>query len=72
MKLNPWKRKIKGTRLKKLTPNKLLTRLSKLLAQIKARNCSYKLRNEVRQILYILCQHNKVPKKIYSYLIKSL
>ena len=72
MKLNPWKRKMKETKLKKLTSNKLLTRLSILLAQIKAGNYWYKLRNEIRQILFILYQHNKVTKNIYSYLIKSL
>ena len=37
-KSNPLKRKIAGTGLKILTPNKLLTRLPILLAQIKARN----------------------------------
>ena len=41
----------KGKILKKLTPNKLLTRLPILVAQIKARNNSYELKNEIRQIL---------------------
>ena len=36
VKLNPWKRKNKVTGLDVLTPNKLLTRLPILLAQIKA------------------------------------
>ena len=38
-----------GNRLKILTPNKLLTRLTILLARIKAGNNSYKLKNEIRQ-----------------------
>ena len=42
-----------------ITPNKLLTRLSVLLAQIKARKNSYKL-------------NNKITKKVYNNLIKSL
>ena len=46
-----------------LTPNKLLARLPILLAQIKARNNSYKFKNEIRQILYLLYQHNKITKK---------
>ena len=46
-----------------LTLNKLLTRLQILLAQIKAGNNSYKLKNEIRQILYLLYQHNKSLKK---------
>ena len=52
-----------GTGLKILTPNKLLATLPILLAQIKAGNNSYKLKNEIRQILYLLYQHNK-PKKL--------
>ena len=55
-----------------LTPNKLLTRLSVLLAQTKAGNNSYKLKNEIRQILYLLFHHNKITKKLYNTLIKSL
>ena len=46
-----------------LTPNKLLTRLSVLLAQIKARKKSCKLKNEIRQILWYLYHHNKITKK---------
>ena len=38
-------------RLKILTPNKLLTRLPILLARIKARNNSWKFKNEIKQIL---------------------
>ena len=49
--------------MKILTPNKLLTRLPILLAQIKARNNSYKLKNEITQILYYLYHHNKITKK---------
>ena len=48
-----------GTGLKISTPNKLVTRLPILLTQIKARNNSKKLENEIRQILYLLYQHNK-------------
>ena len=52
-----------GKRLKILTPKKFLTRLPVLLAQIKARNNSYKLKSEFKQILYLLYQQNKVTKK---------
>ena len=55
-----------------LTPNKLLSRLPILLAQIKAGNNPKKLNSEIRQILYLLYQHNKITKKVYSNLIKSL
>ena len=58
--------------LKILSPNKLLTRLPILLAQTKAENISYKLKNEIIQILYLLYQHNKINKKVYNNLIKSL
>ena len=61
-----------GKELKNLTPNKLLTRLPILLAQIKAANNSYKLKNEIRQILlYLLYQRNKITKKVYNNVIKS-
>ena len=43
-----------GIGLKISTPNKLLNRLPILLAQIKAGNNSCKLKNEIRQILYLL------------------
>ena len=43
-----------GKQLEILIPNKLLTRLPILLEQIKARNNSYKLKNEIRQLLYLL------------------
>ena len=56
----------------KITPNKLLIRLPILLAQIKAGNNSYNSKNEIRRILYLLYQHNKISKKVYNNLIKSL
>ena len=43
-----------GTGIKILTQNKVLTRHPVLVAQIKAENDSYKLKNEFRQILYLL------------------
>ena len=40
--------------LKILTPSKMLDRLPISLAQLKARNNSEKLKNEIRQLLYSL------------------
>ena len=60
-----------GKGLKILTPNKLLTRLTIILAQINAGNNSNKLKNEFRQILSLF-QHNNIPNKAYNNLIKSL
>ena len=54
------------------TPNKLLARLPKLLAQITAGNKLYKLKTEIGQILYLLYKHKKITTKIYNNLIKSL
>ena len=45
-----------------LTPNKLLARLSVLLAQVKAGNNSNQLRNEIRQVLYYCINMIKSPK----------
>ena len=61
-----------GKGLKIITPNKLLTRLPILLALIKAGNNSYKFKNEVRQMLYLLYSHNKITRKVYKNLIQSL
>ena len=59
-----------GKGLKILTPNKLLTRFPILLAQIKAGNNSYELKNETRQILHLLYQHNKITKKVCNNSVK--
>ena len=63
LKSNPPQRKNEETGLKILTPNKLLTRFPILLAQINAGNNSYKLKNEIKQILYHFYQPNKITKK---------
>ena len=41
------------------------------LAEIKAGKNSYKLKDEIRQILYLLYKHNKITQKVYNNLIKS-
>ena len=51
-------KEVKG--LKILTPNKLLTRFPILLAQIKAGNNSYELKNKISQIIDLFYQHNKI------------
>ena len=61
-----------GKWLKIITPNKLLTRLPILLAQIKAGNSSYKVKNKIRQIICPLYQDKKITKNRYNILIKSL
>ena len=57
-------------KLKILTPQQLLTRPPTLLAQAKAGNNSYKSKNEIRQILYLLYQHYKITEKVYNNLMK--
>ena len=57
-------------KLKILTPKQLLTRPPTLLAQAKAGNNSYKSKNEIRQILYLLYQHYKITEKVYNNLMK--
>ena len=48
--------------IKILTPNKLLTRLPISPAQTKVGNNSNKLKNEIKHIMYLLHQHNKIAK----------
>ena len=54
-----------------LTPNKLIIRLPILLAQRTWKHL-IQIKNEIRQIIYLLYQHNKITKKVYNNLIKSL
>ena len=50
------------TKIKILTPNKLLARLPTLLAQIKYGYNSQKLENIIMQMLHLLYQHKKSNK----------
>ena len=60
------KRQKTGTGIKTVTPNKLSMRLPLLSSQTKAVNNSHKLKNKIRQIVYLF------TKKLYNNLIKSL
>ena len=46
--------KQRGSGLKTLTPNQMLSRLPLSLAQLKTRNNSEKLKNKIRQLLHSL------------------
>ena len=49
-----------------------LNRLPILLAQIQAGNNLIKLKNETRQILYLLYRSKALTKTVYNKLIKSI
>ena len=61
-----------GQGLKTLTPEQMLIRLPISLAQLKARNNSEKLKNEIRQLLYFLYHSKKLSKTIYKHLISII
>ena len=61
-----------GKGLKILTNKQMLNRLPILLAQIEAGNNSIKLKNEARQILYLLYRSKVLTKTVYNNLIKSI
>ena len=61
-----------GSGLKILTNKQMLNRLPILLAQIQAGNNSKSLKNEVRQILYLLYTSRVITKTVYNNLIKSI
>ena len=61
-----------GSSLKILTNKQMLNRLPTLLAQIQAGNNSIKLKNEIRQILYLLYRSKVLTKTVYNNLIKSI
>ena len=62
-------KKKKGSGLKILTPNQMLSRLPITLAQLKAGNNSGKLKIEIRQSLYSLYRLKKLTKQLYKSLI---
>ena len=62
----------KGKGLKILTPKQMRLRLPIALVQVKARNNSENLLNEIRQIVHSLYQSNEITKKVYNNIIKSL
>ena len=64
--------KAKGAGLKILNNKQMLNRLPILLAQIQAGNNSNKLKNEARQILYLLYTSKLLTKTVYNNLIKSI
>ena len=59
----------KGSGLKILTPNQMLSRLPITLAQLKAGNNSEKLKNEIRQLLYSLYRLKKLTKQLHKSLV---
>ena len=61
-----------GSGLKILTKKQMLSRLPILLAQIQAGNNSTKLKNEIRQILYLLYRSKVLTKTVYNNLIKVI
>ena len=50
----------------------MITRLPILLAQLKARNTSEKLKNEIRQIVYSLYRSKNLSKTIYNSLMSTI
>ena len=69
---NKTKNKTTGKGLKILTPKQLIQRLPIALAQVKARNNSENLLNEIRQIVHFLYQSKEITKKVYNNIIKSI
>ena len=50
----------------------MITRLPILLAELKARNNSQKLKNEIRQIVYSLYRSKSLSKTIYNGLMNII
>ena len=66
------RRNRKGQGLKILTPNQMLSRIPITLVQSKAGNNLGKLKNEIRQLLYLLHRSKKLSKTIYNNLISTI
>ena len=65
-------KKQKEVGLKVLTSDQMLSRLPITLAQLKARNNSQKLINDIKQLLYSLYRSKKLTKTIYNHLINAI
>ena len=65
-------RATKVTGLKILTPKQMLQRLPIALGHVKAGNNSESSSNEIRQIIYYLCQSKEITKKVCNTIIKSI
>ena len=50
----------------------MLSRLPITLAELKARNISQKLKNEIKELLYSLYRSKKLTKTIYNDLINII
>ena len=50
----------------------MLSRLPISLAQLKAGNNSQELKNEIRQLLYLLYRTKKLSKTIYKHLMNAI
>ena len=50
----------------------MLHRLPIALAQVKAGNTSETLLNEIRQIIYTLCQAREITKKVFNNIMNSI
>ena len=61
-----------GQGLKILTPDQMLSRLPIFLAQLKVVINSEKLKNEIRQLSYLLYHSKKLTKTIYNNLINTI
>ena len=61
-----------GKGLKILKPNQMLKRLPIAHAQIKLRNNSESLLNEIRQIVYSLYRSKEITKKVCNNIINSI
>ena len=66
------RREHEGQGLKLLTPEQMLGRLPISLAQLKAGNNSEKLKNEIRQLLYLLYRSKKLIKTTYNSLMNTI
>ena len=62
----------KGTGLKTLTPNQMLSRLPFTLSQLKAGNNSEKLKKEIRKLLCFLYRSKNMTKQVYNNLINYI
>ena len=64
--------KKEGKKIKNLISKQTINQTSNIMSTKIAENKSNKLKSEIRQILFLWYQHNKIAKRVYNNLTKSL
>ena len=72
MLIKSFDKQLKGKGTTILTPKQMLQRFPIALAQVKAGDASENILNQIRQVIYSLCQEKEDTKKLKTFNVKKL